>query len=44
MAEQQQGKTTAVKGTDRARKVRGLGKNIYQSAHEAKARGQRWHT
>jgi len=41
MAEQQQGKTTAVKGTDMARKVRGLVKNIYQSAHEAKARGQK---
>lgn len=41
MTEQQQGKTTAVKGTDMARKVRGLVKNIYQSAHEAKARGQK---
>jgi benzoyl-CoA reductase/2-hydroxyglutaryl-CoA dehydratase subunit BcrC/BadD/HgdB len=37
MEEKVQVKTTAVKGTDMARKVRGLVKNLYQSAHEAKA-------
>jgi len=41
MGEQEQTKTTAVKGTDMARKVRGLVKNIYQSAHEAKVTGQK---
>jgi benzoyl-CoA reductase/2-hydroxyglutaryl-CoA dehydratase subunit BcrC/BadD/HgdB len=41
MEEKEQLKTTAVKGTDMARKVRGLVKNIYQSAHEAKAAGQK---
>lgn len=41
MAEKGQGKTTAVKGTDMARTIRGLVKNIYQSAHEAKAIGKK---
>ena len=41
MEEKEQVKTTAVKGTDMARKVRGLVKNIYQSAHEAKAQGKK---
>ncbi len=41
MAEQEQIKTTAVKGTDTARKVRGLVKNIYQSAHQAKEEGKK---
>src|SRR5512137_1285511 len=41
MEQSQQVKTTAVKGTDTAREVRGLVKNIYKSAHEAKAKGQK---
>jgi benzoyl-CoA reductase/2-hydroxyglutaryl-CoA dehydratase subunit BcrC/BadD/HgdB len=41
MEQAQQVKTTAVKGTDTAREIRGLVKNIYKSAHEAKARGQK---
>jgi benzoyl-CoA reductase/2-hydroxyglutaryl-CoA dehydratase subunit BcrC/BadD/HgdB len=41
MEANQQVKTTAVKGTDTARKVRGLVKNIYQSAQEAKATGKK---
>ena len=40
MEANQQVKTTAVKGTDTARQVRALVKNIYKSAHEAKAKGQ----
>lgn len=41
MEAKEQAKTTAVKGTDMARKIRGLVKNIYQSAHEAKAEGKK---
>jgi benzoyl-CoA reductase/2-hydroxyglutaryl-CoA dehydratase subunit BcrC/BadD/HgdB len=41
MEQKEQTKTTAVKGTDMARKVRGLVKNIYRSAHEAKAQGKK---
>jgi benzoyl-CoA reductase/2-hydroxyglutaryl-CoA dehydratase subunit BcrC/BadD/HgdB len=41
MEENKQVKTTAVKGTDTARKVRGLVKNIYQTAHEAKTTGKK---
>jgi len=41
MEEKEQVKTTAVKGTDMARKVRGLVKQIYQSAHEAKQTGKK---
>jgi benzoyl-CoA reductase/2-hydroxyglutaryl-CoA dehydratase subunit BcrC/BadD/HgdB len=41
MEAKEQVKTTAVKGTDMARKVRGLVKNIYKSAHEAKAEGKK---
>ncbi len=37
----QQVKTTAVKGTETAREVRSLVKNIYKSAHEAKAQGRK---
>ena len=39
--QEQQGKTAAVKGTDMARKVRGMVKNIYQSAHQAKEDGRK---
>ncbi|HPL31929.1 MAG TPA: 2-hydroxyacyl-CoA dehydratase family protein, partial [Smithellaceae bacterium] len=39
--EQAQAKTTAVKGTDTAREVRALVKNIYKSAHEAKDQGKK---
>lgn len=41
MEAKEQTKTTAVKGTNTARKVRSLVKNIYQSAHEAKAAGKK---
>ena len=41
MEQARQEKTTAVKGTDTAREIRGLVKNIYKSAHEAKASGQK---
>ena len=41
MEEREQAKTTAVKGTDTARLIRGLVKNIYKSAHEAKAEGKK---
>ncbi|MBN2397113.1 MAG: 2-hydroxyacyl-CoA dehydratase [Deltaproteobacteria bacterium] len=41
METQEKTKTTAVKGTNTARKIRGLVKNIYQSAHEAKAQGKK---
>jgi benzoyl-CoA reductase/2-hydroxyglutaryl-CoA dehydratase subunit BcrC/BadD/HgdB len=41
MEANQQVKKKAVKGTDTARKVRGLVKNIYQSAQEAKATGKK---
>ncbi len=41
MEEQKQAKTAAVKGTDMARKVRGMVKHIYQSAHEAKQTGKK---
>ncbi|MFZ0928677.1 MAG: 2-hydroxyacyl-CoA dehydratase family protein [Syntrophobacteraceae bacterium] len=41
MEEKNQIKTTAVKGTETARKVRGLVKNIYQAAHEAKEQGKK---
>jgi len=41
MEQTQQVKTTAVKGTNTARKVRSLVKNIYQSAHEAHAEGKK---
>jgi benzoyl-CoA reductase/2-hydroxyglutaryl-CoA dehydratase subunit BcrC/BadD/HgdB len=41
MEKQEQERTTAVKGTNTARKVRGLVKNIYQSAHDAKAQGKK---
>ncbi|MDQ5985364.1 MAG: (R)-phenyllactyl-CoA dehydratase alpha subunit [Syntrophus sp. SKADARSKE-3] len=41
MEEREQTKTTAVKGTDTARLIRGLVKNIYKSAHEAKAAGKK---
>jgi benzoyl-CoA reductase/2-hydroxyglutaryl-CoA dehydratase subunit BcrC/BadD/HgdB len=41
MEKQEKVKTTAVKGTNTARKVRGLVKNIYQSAHEAKEQGKK---
>lgn len=41
MEAKEQTKTTAVKGTNTARKVRGLVKQIFQSAHEAKAQGKK---
>jgi benzoyl-CoA reductase/2-hydroxyglutaryl-CoA dehydratase subunit BcrC/BadD/HgdB len=41
MEEKEQVKTTAVKGTDMARKVRGLVKKLYQTAQEAKAQGKK---
>ncbi len=41
MEEKNQIKTTAVKGTETARKVRGLVKNIYQTAHAAKEQGRK---
>lgn len=41
MQEKEQIKTTASKGTEMARQVRGLVKNIYQSAHEAKSQGKK---
>jgi benzoyl-CoA reductase/2-hydroxyglutaryl-CoA dehydratase subunit BcrC/BadD/HgdB len=41
MEAKEQAKTTAVKGTNMARKVRDLVKNIYRSAHEAKAEGKK---
>lgn len=41
MEEKAQVKTTAVKGTDTARQVRSLVKNIYKSAHAAKAEGKK---
>ncbi|MGA2227292.1 MAG: 2-hydroxyacyl-CoA dehydratase family protein [Syntrophobacteraceae bacterium] len=41
MEEKNQIKTTAVKGTETARKVRGLVKNIYQTAHAAKEQGKK---
>ncbi len=41
MEEKNQIKTTAVKGTETARKVRGLVKNIYRTAHEAKEQGKK---
>ncbi len=41
MQEKEQKKTTAVKGTETARKIRGLVKDIYRSAHEAKAEGKK---
>ncbi len=39
--EKGQTKTTAVKGTESARKIRGMVKNIYRGAHEAKAQGKK---
>jgi benzoyl-CoA reductase/2-hydroxyglutaryl-CoA dehydratase subunit BcrC/BadD/HgdB len=41
MEEKAQVKTTAVKGTETARRVRALVKNIYQSAHEARKQGKK---
>ena len=41
MEAKEQTKTTAVKGTDMARKVRSLVKDIYLSAHLAKSRGKK---
>jgi benzoyl-CoA reductase/2-hydroxyglutaryl-CoA dehydratase subunit BcrC/BadD/HgdB len=41
MEAKEQTKTTAVKGTNMARKVRGLVRNIYESAHKAKAEGKK---
>ena len=41
MEEKAQVKTTAVKGTDTARQVRSLVKNIYKTAHAAKAEGKK---
>jgi len=41
MEQKEQAKTTAVKGTDTARRVRAMVKNIYRSAHEAKAQGKK---
>lgn len=41
MEKQEQVKTTAVKGTNTARKVRGLVTNIYKAAQEAKAQGKK---
>ena len=40
MENQQKVKTTAVKGTEAARRVRGFVKNIYRSAQEAKETGK----
>jgi len=41
MEEKEQAKTTANKGTEAARQIRSLVKNIYKSAHEAKAAGKK---
>jgi hypothetical protein len=41
MEAKEQAKTTAVKGKDMARKIRGLVKNLYRSVHEAKAEGKK---
>ena len=41
MEPQEKKRTTAVKGTNAARKIRGLVKNIYTSAHEAKQQGKK---
>jgi benzoyl-CoA reductase/2-hydroxyglutaryl-CoA dehydratase subunit BcrC/BadD/HgdB len=41
MDEKEQVRTTAVKGTDMARTVRALVKDIYRTAHEAKAQGNK---
>ena len=41
MDEKEQVKTTAVKGTESARKVRAMVKNIYRGANEAKAQGKK---
>jgi benzoyl-CoA reductase/2-hydroxyglutaryl-CoA dehydratase subunit BcrC/BadD/HgdB len=41
MSEKEQTKTTAVKGTDTARKIRVMVKNIYGRAHEAAAQGKK---
>ena len=41
MDSKEQSKTTAQKGTESARKVRAMVKNIYRSAHEAKAQGKK---
>lgn len=41
MENQEKTKTTAVKGTEAARKVRGFVKNIYRSAQEAKEAGKK---
>jgi benzoyl-CoA reductase/2-hydroxyglutaryl-CoA dehydratase subunit BcrC/BadD/HgdB len=41
MNDKDQAKTTAVKGTDTARKVRAMVKNIYRSANEAAGQGKK---
>ncbi len=41
MEPQEKKRTTAVKGTNAARKIRGLVKNIYTAAHEAKQQGKK---
>lgn len=41
MDEKEQAKTTAVKGTETARKVRAMVKNLYRGASEARAQGKK---
>ena len=41
MDSKEQSKTTAQKGTESARKVRAMVKNIYRSANEAKGQGKK---
>ena len=41
MDEKEQAKTTAVKGTESARKVRAMVKNLYRGAGEARAQGKK---
>ena len=41
MEQKEDVKTTAVKGTEMARKIRGMVKNHYRAAHEAKAQGKK---
>ncbi len=41
MGENEQAKTTAVKGTDTARQIRAMVKNLYRDASEAKAQGRK---
>ncbi|MBN1380966.1 MAG: 2-hydroxyacyl-CoA dehydratase [Deltaproteobacteria bacterium] len=41
MEEREPAKTTATKGTDAARKIRAMVKNIYKSCHEAQSQGKK---